>query len=214
MSERAALAHHFDDLEQQHEAAALGTWAFLVTEILLFGGLFGAYAVYRHQYPQAFARGSDALDVTLGAINTAVLIGSSLTMVLAVEAGRRGAARGIVGWLAATMLLGGAFLAIKAVEYSHKWHEHLVPGPDFVFQGAPHGHEQLFFALYFAMTGLHASHMLVGIGLLAWVARAARRGKFSAGNSNWVEMSGLYWHFVDLVWIFLFPLLYLVGRHP
>ncbi len=214
MPEPATLAHQFDDLEQQHEAAALGTWAFLVTEILLFGGLFGAYAVYRHQFPEAFARGSDALDVKLGAINTAVLIGSSLTMVLAVEAGRRGHAGGIARWLLATILLGGTFLGIKAVEYAHKWHEHLVPGPHFVFEGAPHGHEQLFFALYFSLTGLHAFHMVVGIALLAWVARAALRGRFSAGNSNWVEMTGLYWHFVDLVWIFLFPLLYLVGRHP
>jgi len=214
VSERADLAHHFDDLEQQHEAAELGTWGFLVTEVLLFGGLFGTYAVYRHQHPEAFAHASDALDVQLGAINTAVLIGSSLTMVLAVEAARRRAARAIVGWLAATIVLGSVFLAVKGVEYSHKWHEHLIPGPGFSFEGAPGGPAQIFFALYFVMTGLHASHMLVGIGLLAWVARGALRGRFSGANINWVEMSGLYWHFVDLVWIFLFPLLYLVGRHP
>ena len=214
MSEHAELAHHFDDLEQQHEAAELGTWAFLVTEVLLFGGLFGTYAVYRHMHPEAFAHGSDALDVKLGAINTGVLIGSSLTMVLAVEAGRRRAGRAIAGWIAATIVLGAIFLSIKGVEYSHKWHEHLIPGPNFVFEGAPGGPAQIFFALYFVMTGLHASHMLVGIGLLAWCARKALRGEFSGANSNWVEMSGLYWHFVDLVWIFLFPLLYLVGRHP
>jgi cytochrome c oxidase subunit 3 len=207
------LAHHFDDLEQQHEAASLGMWAFLVTEVLFFGGLFGAYAVYRQQFHEAFVRASDSLDVRLGAINTGILIGSSLTMVLAVHAGQQGRGKAIAFWLWATILLGGGFLGIKAVEYTHKWHEHLVPGPHFAFEGVPGGHEQLFFALYFAMTGLHAFHMLIGIGLLAWLSSHALRGRFTRENSNWVEMTGLYWHFVDLVWIFLFPLLYLVGRH-
>jgi len=214
MAEHAGpLAHHFDDLEQQHEAASLGMWAFLVTEVLFFGGLFGAYAVYRWQFHEAFVRASDSLDVQLGAINTGILIGSSLTMVLAVHAGQQGRGKAIAFWLWATILLGGAFLGIKAVEYSHKWHEHLVPGPGFAFEGVPGGHEQLFFALYFSMTGLHAFHMLIGIAILAWLSFHALRGRFTKENSNWVEMTGLYWHFVDLVWIFLFPLLYLVGRH-
>ena len=211
MAEHAGpLAHHFDDLEQQHEAAQLGMWAFLVTEVLFFGGLFGAYAVYRYQFHEAFVRASDALDVQLGAINTGVLIGSSLTMVLAVHAGQQGRGRAIAFWLWATILLGVAFLGIKGVEYSHKIHEHLVPGPHFAFEGVPGGHEQLFFALYFSMTGLHAFHMLIGIALLAWLSVQALRGRFTRQNSNWVEMTGLYWHFVDLVWIFLFPVFYLL----
>ena len=207
------LAHHFVDLEQQREAATLGMWAFLVTEILFFGGLFAGYAVYRHLFPEAFAAASHELDHVLGAWNTAILIGSSLTMVLAVHAAGEGARRATAGWLWATMLLGGAFLGIKAVEYAAKWEHHLVPGPHFLFEGVPGGHEQIFFAFYFAMTGLHAFHMLIGIALLGWLSARALRGHFTTEHHTWVEMLGLYWHFVDLVWIFLFPLLYLIGRH-
>jgi cytochrome c oxidase subunit III len=208
-----ALAHHFSDLEQQHEATTLGMWVFLVTEVMFFGGLFCAYAVYRGLYPEAFARASHHLDVQLGAINTAVLIGSSFTMVLAVHAAslrKRGA---ITLWLAATIVLGAAFLAVKAFEYRDKWEHHLIPGPGFRFEGAAGGNEQLFYALYFAMTGLHALHMLIGMVALAWLAVLARRGRFDLPGRNGVEIAGLYWHFVDLVWIFLFPLLYLIGRH-
>jgi cytochrome c oxidase subunit 3 len=210
------LAHHFEDLEQQHEAASLGMWAFLVTEVMFFGGLFGGYAVYRHMFPEAFAAGSRELDVVLGGWNTAILIGSSLTMALAVHAAGKGARRATAGWLWATILLGSAFLGIKALEYAGKWEHHLVPGPHFLFEG-PHatggGHEQIFFAFYFAMTGLHAFHMVIGIALLAWLSTRALRGHFTAEHHTWVELLGLYWHFVDLVWIFLFPLLYLIGRH-
>ncbi len=209
----AGLAHHFDDLDQQHQSAELGMWAFLVTEVLFFGGLFCGYAVYRHQFPAAFARASDTLDVQMGGWNTAVLLGSSLTMVLAVHAARLGRSRAIAGWLASTLVLGAVFLGVKVVEYSAKWEHHLVPGPHFVFEGVSGGPEQLFFACYFAMTGLHAFHMLIGMALLAWLVRRALRGDFSAEHHSWVEMTGLYWHFVDLVWIFLFPLLYLIGRH-
>jgi cytochrome c oxidase subunit 3 len=209
----AAVAHHFEDLEQQHEAATLGMWAFLVTEVLFFGGLFGAYAVYRFQYPQAFAHASAHLDIGLGAANTAVLIGSSLTMALAVRAAQLGRRAGITGWILATMLLGSVFLGVKAVEYSHKFHEHLVPGPGFVFEGVPGGHEQLFFACYFAMTGMHAFHMLIGLALMVWLLALNARGRFTAEHHPAVELFGLYWHFVDIVWIFLFPLLYLLGRH-
>jgi cytochrome c oxidase subunit 3 len=209
----SALAHQFDDLEQQSEAATLGMWAFLVTEVLFFGGLFLGYVVYRSSYPEAFASGSHHLDVALGAVNTAVLIGSSLTMALAVHAAQVGRQKELVLFLLGTILLGAVFLGIKGVEYAHKFAEHLVPGPSFVFAG-PHAHQaQLFFSFYFAMTGLHAAHMVIGIGVLAVLTVMAWGGRFSAAYYAPVEISGLYWHFVDIVWIFLFPLLYLIGRH-
>ena len=209
----AAVAHHFDDAEQQHEASALGMWVFLATEVMFFGGLFAAYVVYRSFFPEAFAEASNHLDVRLGTFNTAVLIGSSLTMALGVHAGQLGRPRGIVGWLVGTIALGSVFLGIKAWEYGHKFHEHLVPGPHFAWHGPDPGHAEIFFGLYFTMTGVHALHMVIGIGLLSWLVRNARRGRFSAAYSTPVELTGLYWHFVDIVWIFLFPLLYLIGRH-
>ncbi len=214
MSEHhAALAHHFEDMDQQRESATLGMWAFLVQEVLFFGGLFAVYTVYRTAYPAAFADGSHHLDVVLGGINTAVLIGSSLTMALAVYAGQAGSRKGIVIFLVLTMLLGGVFLGIKAVEYAHKFHEHLVPGAFFGPEGVYAPQLELFFSLYFAMTGMHALRMVIGIGLMVWLIVKAVRGRFSAEYYAPVEMVGLYWHFVDIVWIFLFPLLYLIGRH-
>jgi len=204
---------YITDLEQQQEAGRLGMWAFLITEILFFGGLFAAYAVYRASYPQAFARASRSLDVALGGLNTAILIGSSLTMALAVRAAQLDRVRAVSRWLLATLVLGGVFVGIKGVEYAHKAHEHLIPGPDFVFQGVPGGPEQLFFALYFCMTGLHAFHMLIGFGLILWLLRVVRSGRVSGDHHPHIELFGLYWHFVDIVWIFLFPLLYLIGRH-
>jgi cytochrome c oxidase subunit III len=209
----ALPAHQFDDLEQQHEASSFGMWTFLVTEVLFFGGLFAAYAVYRWLFPESFACASHHLDVRLGALNTGVLIASSLTMALAVHAAQLGRRRAIAGWIAATMLLGSAFLLVKYFEYADKYHHHLIPGPDFLFDGVHGGHEQLFFALYFAMTGMHALHMVIGLGLMLWVLRANARGRLTAGHHALVENVGLYWHFVDIVWIFLFPLLYLIGRH-
>jgi cytochrome c oxidase subunit 3 len=210
---QAGLAHHFEDHEQQHEAASLGMWAFLVSEIMFFGGLFGAYVIYRTRYPQAFAEASHHLDVTLGGINTAVLIGSSLSMALAVRCAQLGRRRGTVANLLLTLALGGAFVGIKVVEWSHKFHDHLVPGAAFRFEG-PHAQQaEIFYSLYFAMTGLHAFHMVVGFGLLGVVTWLVARGRVTRDNPNLVEMTGLYWHFVDLVWIFLFPLLYLIGRH-
>jgi cytochrome c oxidase subunit III len=215
LSERhgAALAHQFDDPEQQVEASTLGMWAFLATEILFFGGLFVAYIVYRLAYPQAFAAASHHLDIVLGTVNTGVLIGSSLTMVLAVYSAQWGSRRGQIIFLAATLLLGMIFLGIKGLEYEHKFHEHLVPGTDFRFKEADPRHAAIFFSLYFGMTGLHAFHMVIGAGLLIWMGLRAWRGEFSAVYYTPVEMVGLYWHFVDIVWIFLFPLLYLIGRH-
>jgi cytochrome c oxidase subunit III len=206
-------AHHFDSAEQQKDAATLGMWVFLVTEILFFGGLFLAYVVYRTSYPAAWTEASRELDVLLGGINTAVLICSSLTMAFAVQSAQLGRRNALILFLALTLALGGAFLGIKAVEYHHKFVEHHVPGHSFQFHGSNARAAQLFFSLYFAMTGMHALHMVIGIGLLANLMRQARAGHFTPEWNTPVEMVGLYWHFVDIIWIFLFPLLYLVGRH-
>lgn len=207
------LAHHFDDLAQQREAGTLGMWAFLVTEIMFFGGLFTGYAYYRWKFPAAFVESSHHLDIGLGAFNTAVLIGSSLTMALAVQSAQLGRRGRLVKLLVATIVLGAIFLGVKAVEYGHKFHEGLVPGPHFRFEGQHPEGAQLFFSFYFAMTGMHAVHMIIGLGLMSVLIFMARRGRFSPENYTTVENAGLYWHFVDIVWIFLFPLLYLIGRH-
>ena len=207
-----ALQHQFDTMEQQQESATLGMWLFLVTEIMFFGGVFMAYMLYRVWYPEAWSEGSRELDIVLGGLNTVVLIGSSLTMALAVRSAQIGAPRATVRWLGATMVLGATFLVVKGFEYAHKFHEHHVPGPDFTFEG-PHARQvEIFLSLYFAMTGLHALHMVIGLGLLAVIAWMAHRRRFTPEWYAPVEMSGLYWHFVDIVWIFLFPLLYLVDR--
>ena len=188
----------------------LGMWVFLVTEVLFFGTLFMAYTVYRWQYPDMFALGSRRLDVELGALNTAVLLTSSLTMALAVRSAQLGRGKLAAVMVLLTIALGSVFLGIKLDEYHHKFVEGLVPGPGFTLAGRG---AQLFFCLYFAMTGLHALHMVIGIGILIGVAIAAWTGRFSPEHHNFIEGTGLYWHFVDVVWIFLFPLLYLVGRH-
>ena len=207
------LEHHFDSFEQQREASFLGMWVFLVTEIMFFGGLFTAYIVYRSNMALPFALGSHELDIGLGAINTAVLIASSLTMALAVWAAQTGRRKAIVLFIVATILLGGVFLGIKVVEYGAKFEHHLFPGPDFHWDGPEAPGVEMFFNLYFLMTGLHAAHMVIGIAILIVVAILAWRGAFSPDNHNLVEGIGLYWHFVDIVWIFLFPLLYLLGRN-
>jgi cytochrome c oxidase subunit 3 len=231
-AEAAHVAHHFDDAEQQYTAANLGMWLFLATEILFFGGLFAGYAQYRFSYPAEFAAGSLHLDVRLGAINTAVLLTSSLTMALAVRAAQTNDCRGTVRLLAVTIVLGSVFLGIKAYEYYHKYEQHLIPGSSFTLS-TPHGDGntasapdtprvaadaseidegpvEIFFSFYFAMTGLHAVHMVIGVAVLGVLLAAARRGAFSSDYFTPVEMSGLYWHFVDIVWVFLFPLLYLI----
>jgi cytochrome c oxidase subunit 3 len=208
-----ALAHHFEDLGQQREAATLGMWVFLVTEVLFFGGLFLAYCVYRSWYPDAFAAASRELDVVLGSVNTGVLITSSLTMALAVHAAETGKRRQLMLFLLATMLLGGVFLGVKGFEYYHKVVEHHVPGENFVFEAEHLQHAQIFFSLYFVMTGLHALHMVIGLGIMAWMMWWSSQGIITPEYASPIEISGLYWHFVDIVWIFLFPLLYLLGRH-
>ncbi|MCC6849594.1 MAG: cytochrome c oxidase subunit 3 family protein [Deltaproteobacteria bacterium] len=187
-------------------------WVFIAQEILFFGGLFVAYTVYRFMYPDAFAQGSHHLDVVLGCFNTAVLIGSSLTMAIAVHGAQLGNRWMQVVFLLATIFLGCVFLGVKTIEYGHKFHEHLVPGPNFLFDGDAR-HAQIFFSLYFMMTGLHALHMVIGIGILGVLVWQAARGAYGSAYYSPIELTGLYWHFVDIVWIFLFPLLYLIGRH-
>lgn len=215
------MAHQFEDLDQQHEADTLGIWVFLITEIMFFGGVFAAYAIYRWLYFAAFDGGSHILDIRLGAINTIVLLGSSLTMVLAVRSAQTGNRKATVWYLIATMLLGSIFLGVKAYEYNQKFVEHVVPGLDFAPEPgsetmkllAPGGleHAEIYFIFYFAMTGLHAIHMIIGMGLLLWLVLRARKDDFTPHYFAPVEVVGLYWHFVDIVWIFLFPLLYLIG---
>ncbi|HYG62274.1 MAG TPA: cytochrome c oxidase subunit 3 family protein [Thermoanaerobaculia bacterium] len=209
-----ALQHQFDDMEQQRESSTLGMWVFLVTEVMFFGGLFLAYVVYRTSFHDAFVQASNHLDPLLGFINTLVLIGSSLTMALAIWAAQVNKRKLIVWMLIATIVLGAVFLGIKAVEYTDKFTHHLVPGAN--FDGSDFTeprHAEIFFSLYFIMTGLHAFHMVIGIGLLAYLTIPSWKGRYDATYHTPLECTGLYWHFVDLVWIFLFPLLYLLGAH-
>lgn len=208
-----ALVHQFDDLKQQHEADELGMWIFLSTEIMFFGGLFLAYTVYRTQDEAAFAAASHQLDLMLGTINTAVLLCSSLTMALAVSAAESLQRQKVVVLLALTMALGCVFLGIKAVEYYHKYEHGLMPllGLPFHWKGSSPGHAELFYSLYFLMTGVHALHMVIGLGVLLVLLIQASRGRFLGDFSAPIHVSGLYWHFVDIVWVFLFPLLYLAG---
>jgi cytochrome c oxidase subunit 3 len=206
------VAHQFDDAEQQRETVTLGMWAFLTTEVMMFGGLFAAYGFYRARYSAGFEEASHLLDYFLGALNTGVLICSSLTMALAVQAAQEGKRKGTVLFLILTMILGLAFLGVKVVEYSDKFEHHLVPGAHFSVESEQPHLIQLFYSFYFAMTGLHALHMVVGIAILAILVVMTLRGRFSSEYNSPVEMTGLYWHFVDIVWIFLFPFLYLIGR--
>jgi cytochrome c oxidase subunit III len=205
-------------MEQQREADSLGMWLFLITEIMFFGGMFTGYAVYRMKYYNAFVQGSNHLDVILGAVNTAVLICSSLTMAMAVHSAQTGKKKAIIAWLVLTIILGGAFLGIKAVEYKDKYDHGLIPGVLYhphVEEGhaSPPREMQLYFSFYFAMTGMHALHMVIGIVIMLILIRMATKDRFTTEYYAPVEISGLYWHFVDIVWIFLFPLLYLISRH-
>jgi cytochrome c oxidase subunit 3 len=214
------LAHHFDTPAQQYASAKLGMWVFLVTEILFFGGLFCAYAVYRANHPEVFAYAHGYLDTSLGAINTAVLIFSSLTMAWGVRCAQLGQRRGLLLCLVVTLACAFGFLGIKSVEYRHKWHDGLLWGQN--FQPAETAHHSgdanvarppnahIFFGIYFCMTGLHGIHVLVGMGLLGWLIRGAVLGRFGPAYFTPVDLVGLYWHLVDLIWIYLFPLLYLI----
>jgi cytochrome c oxidase subunit 3 len=208
----SALAHQFEDLEQQHEAASLGMWIFLATEVMFFGGLFAGYTIYRNLYLPGFVAGSHMLNVTIGAFNTAVLIGSSFTMALAVRAAQTGKRNALVTFLLLTILLGLAFVLIKLrFEWRHDYLEGLAPGLNFTFAGPNAKSLQLFFCFYFIMTGVHAMHMVIGVGILGVLVVQAWKGCYGPERFNVVEGAGLYWHFVDIVWIFLFPLLYLIG---
>jgi cytochrome c oxidase subunit 3 len=200
-------------------------WVFLVTEIMFFGGLFLAYLVYRHASPEGFAEASNHLNVIWGGTNTIILIVSSLTMALAVRAAQTSAPpKTQVAWLVATMILGAAFLGVKVIEYGDKFAHNIVPGPaanvlglidkgPFTWTGQYPRAAEMFYSLYFCMTGLHALHMIVGIGIMTVIAIMAWKRQFDATYYTPVEVAGLYWHFVDIVWIFLFPLLYLIGYH-
>ena len=223
-----ALQHHFATEEQQRNAASLGMWLFLVTEVMFFGGMFCSYLVYRYKYFGDFGSASQQLSLPLGTINTVVLICSSLTVVLGVRAAQLGKRTALVFWLLLTIGLGLVFLGIKADEYAEKFERHHVPGPSFSYhellpgqEGKPAAeqlyanprHAEMYFSLYFAMTGMHALHMIIGVGLFSYLTWMAYRGKYSTQYYTPIENAGLYWHFVDIVWIYLFPLLYLIDRH-
>jgi len=207
-----ALAEQFDDLEQQHESSSFGMWVFLATEVMFFGGLFTAYILYRNFYLSGFEAGSRLLDVKIGAANTAVLLCSSLTMALGVRAAQLGKKKLLITFLLLTLLLGLAFIGIKlGLEWRHDYLEGYAPGVNWTFHGTDWRHLELFFCFYFFLTGIHALHMVIGVGILIVLIIMAARGRFSPQRYNPVEVSGLYWHFVDIVWIFLYPLLYLIG---
>jgi cytochrome c oxidase subunit 3 len=216
-AETLALRVQFDTEAQQKNAATFGMWLFLITEIMFFGGMFAVYTVYRSWYPDVFAIASSSLNEIIGALNTGVLLLSSFTMVMAVRAGQLGQRKAIVIFLVLTLLFGGIFLGVKAYEWNEKFVEHHIPGQAaFHLDGVraeDQGHAQLFFSIYFAMTGLHALHMVIGVAILLILIVQARKGRFSASYYTPVDVAGLYWHFVDIIWIFLFPLLYLIDRH-
>jgi cytochrome c oxidase subunit 3 len=209
---QAIVAEHFDDFEQQHSAAQLGMWVFLATEVLFFGGLFLGYTVFRSVYPRDFIAASHHTEVVIGGINTAILLFSSTLMALAVRAAELRSRKSLIWLLLATAFFGIAFMVFKGVEYYKDWADHLVPVLNWQWHEANPGHAEIFFWLYFAMTGLHAIHVTVGICVMLVLAFFARLGKFTTGHYTPIEIAALYWHFVDIVWIFLFPLLYLAGH--
>ena len=210
-SQSVPHAHHYESADHEFDASKQGMWLFLVTEVLMFGGLFVAYAMFRGLYPEMFHAASKHLAVFWGTVNTFVLISSSLTMALAVGAVQRGDQKRATKLLITTILLACCFLVVKYIEYTHKFHEGLLPGGFFTNHELIHPKTPLFFSLYFLTTGLHGFHVLVGITLISWILIRNRRGDFNPKYYTPVELVGFYWHFVDLVWIYLFPLLYLVG---
>ncbi len=205
------LAHHFHDMEQQHESIKLGVWLFLVTEVLLFGGLFCFYAIYRAWHPEMFIEVNQLLDVKLGALNTLVLIFSSVTVALSIRSIQMDNKKQAVMFLAITIICAAIFLVVKYFEYSHKIHEGLLPGKYFANPDIAAVNPHIFFSIYFGMTGLHALHILGGMIFLTWVLIRTHMRAYSSSYYTPVEMGGLYWHLVDLIWIYLFPLLYLIG---
>ena len=206
------LRHHFADMEQQQEASIMGMWVFLITEIMFFGGMFCGYMIYRFMYYNAWLEGSQHMDFWWGTINTVVLLCSSLTMAMAVRAAQLGQRKVIVILLLITILFGLAFLGIKGIEYHGHWVEQEFPGLHWRWEGPSGQQVALFFSFYWAMTGFHALHMVIGVGLVSWIALEAWRGRYGAHYFTPVENVGLYWHFVDIIWIYLYPLLYLIGH--
>ncbi len=206
------IAPQFDDAAQQRDASNLGIWIFLATEVLFFGVLFAAYTITRTQHPAAFAVGSRLTDLPLASINTALLLTSSLTMALGVHAARSGERRATVGWLSLTVGLGVMFLAVKGLEYHADYVEHLVPSLNFSYSGAQANEVELFFYLYFVITGIHAAHVFIGVATISVIAFMASKNAFSPEYFTPVDLTGLYWHLVDIIWLFVYPLLYLVSR--
>lgn len=211
VSSKFQVAHHFSNADVQFDANRMGVWLFLITEILLFGGLFCAFAIFRSWYFDAFVEAHHYLDKVMGSINTVVLICSSLTVALSIRAAQMNNKKLTVILLIITLLCAAAFMGIKYVEYSHKFHDGLLPGRYFNVEGFQSPHGGIFFGLYFMMTGLHGIHVLIGMGLMIWVLIRAMKGEFSSRYYAPLEGVGLYWHLVDLIWIFVFPLIYLVG---
>ena len=227
------LRHHFNSVEQQADTAGFAMWLFLLTEVMFFGGLFTAYLIYRNWYYAAFVAASHQLDVVLGTMNTVVLIFSSFTMAMGVWCAETKRRKGLIVSLLLTIALGLVFLGIKTVEYREKFEKHHVPGNHYSLQSFINPasdpaataagdkplavdmaqHTEVYFSLYFAMTGMHALHMIIGIGILVFMVIRAQAGAYTSGHVTFVENFGLYWHFVDIVWIYLFALLYLISRH-
>jgi cytochrome c oxidase subunit 3 len=219
--DHGVLHHHFDDMAQQREATSLGMWCFLLTEVMMFGVLMFAYSLYRYKFHNEFLAGSHSLNFNLGFFNTLVLLCSSLSMAFSVHAAQMRDKKKLMRFLALTWILGAAFLVIKGFEWTADYNEGLVPSLN--WDPRPHNYSdltaegfrlfgyQMYFVVYFCMTGLHAIHMVIGLGLVAWFMFLGKRGIFTNGNDQPVEVLGLYWHFVDIVWVFLFPLLYLIG---
>jgi cytochrome c oxidase subunit 3 len=204
------VQHHFVDSEQQFDSAKLGMWLFLVTEILFFGGLFVAYIVYRAWNPELFTMAATQLDTLMGGINTLVLIGSSLTMALAIRAAQTDNPSASIKYLASTVALAFVFMVIKYFEYTHKFELGIFPGENYTFTGIDHPKANIFFSIYYMMTGLHGIHVIIGIGIITWLIIKTKKGAFNSSYYTPVEITGLYWHLVDIIWIFLFPLLYLI----
>ncbi len=226
--------HHFETVEQQADATNFAMWLFLLTEVMFFGGMFTAYLIYRNWYYQAFVAASHQLSIIWGTANTAVLITSSFTLAMGVWCAETRRKSGLVLCLVLTLILGLAFLGIKSIEYHEKWEKHHIPGLHYSMQSfldpasdpevykEYHDkpmpldmarHTELYFFLYFAMTGMHALHMIIGIAILVFIIFRAQAGAYTSGHVTYVENFGLYWHFVDIIWIFLYPLLYLISRH-
>ena len=205
------VPHHFDSAEQAYSSSKLGMWLFLVTEILLFGGLFVAYIVFRAMYPDLFEQASTLLSRPMGTINTAVLIASSFTMAMAVNSSQKGDSNKSNQYLLITFFCGLIFMMIKYMEYSHKFHLGTLPGTFYTYEGFTHPKAPMFFGIYFMMTGLHGFHVLIGMGLILWCLIRSNKGHFGPKYYTPVENTGIYWHLVDLIWIYLFPLMYLIG---